>query len=507
LQEIIYVINVYLSVDLAWRTTNDLRYDLMDHCVSLDMTFHNQYKPGEMIERVDGDVNALSNFFSTFSLMVFSNIVLLVAVLTVLFFENVTVGAIFTTLTLTALVSMYYVRNFALKDWKDARQKTSDLMGFIEERLGGTEEIRANDGVEYVYSKYHDYARDEYQGYSRAIWKSRLVTLVSFFVMGLGVTLVYSSGIPLVQEGTITPGTLYLFTFYFGLLLQPIFELLRQIQNLQQADASIERINEIFATKTALEDKGEKEALKGPVDIKFNDLKFAYHEEDYVLQEINFELKKGKTMGLIGKTGSGKTTLSRLIYRLYDYDHGEILIEGIKTKDYSLNELRKMIVIVTQQVELFAATIKENITFFDETISDELVLETIERVGLTEWLNSQPNGLETELKKAGLSAGESQLLAFARAFITNPSIVILDEASSRLDPATEVLIEKAVNELLENRTAIVIAHRLETLEEVDEILILGDGKIKEYGDRRKLVEDKGSYYSHLREVGIEELLV
>ncbi len=361
--------------------------------------------------------------------------------------------------------------------------------------------------VDYVFSKYHDYARNEYQGYSKAILKSRLVTLVSFFIMGLGVTLVYATGIPLVEEGSITPGTLYLFVFYFGLLLQPIFELLRQIQNLQQADASIDRINEFFATKTVLEDKGEKEALQGPVDIEFKDLRFSYHEEDYVLQEINFQLKKGKTMGLIGKTGSGKTTLSRLIYRLYDYEDGEILIEGIKTKDYSLHELRKMIVIVTQQVELFAATIKENITFFDETISDEVVLETIERVGLTDWLNSQPNGLKTELKKAGLSAGESQLLAFARAFITNPSIVILDEASSRLDPATEVLIEKAVNKLLENRTAIVIAHRLETLEEVDEILILDDGKIKEYGDRKKLVEDKTSYYSHLREVGIEELLV
>lgn len=506
IQEVIYMANVYFSTDLAWAATNDLRFSLMRHCVSLDMTFHNQYKPGQMIERVDGDVNALSNFFSAFALLIFSNILLLGGVLVTLLLENLVIGLAFTGISLIALTSMWYVRKISVSQWKEARETTSQLMGFIEERLAGTEEIRANDGIENVYKNFHSLSKNEYNGYNNAVFKSRISMVLTFSLMALGTTMTYVLGIPMVYNNDITPGTLYLYTYYFQLILNPIFEILRQIQNLQQADASIDRINELFDIKTKLLDTGTQSMEKGVYDIKFKELNFAYHEDDYVLRDINFHLHKGKSMGLIGKTGSGKTTLSRLIYRLYDHKEGTIQINGVDIRDLSLKELRKMIVIVTQQVQLFAATIKENVTFFDESIPDEKVLQTIEMVGLKEWLDEQPNGLNTKLKKAGLSAGQEQLLAFARAFITDPSIVILDEASSRLDPATEILIDRAVSHLLENRTAIIIAHRLETLEHVDDILILENGEIIEYGERSKLISDENSCYSYLRSVGIEELL-
>lgn len=506
IQEIIYIVNVYFSVDLAWITTNNLRFDLFKHTSNLDMTFHNQYKPGEMIERVDGDVNALSNFLSTFSLMIISNVLLIGGILFAILRENLLIGGSFTLLVIISLFLMIKTRLFAINEWKETRQATSDLMGFIEERLGGVEDIKANAAEERVYQKYHEYAKYEYDMTNKSVLRSRITTVVTFFTIGMGMTLVYSLGIPQVQDRSLSLGSLYLYTYYFSLLLDPIFQILRQIQQLQQADASIDRVNELFALKSILVDEGKGGLVDGPAEVEFKNLSFAYNKADYVLKNINFKIGKSKSLGLIGKTGSGKTTISRLIFRLYNYEEGDILFNGKSSKNYKIEELRKDIEIVTQEVELFNASIRDNVTFFNKEIADGKILEVLDLVGLGEWIKEQPKNLDTKLTKSGLSAGQAQLLAFARAFIADPSVVILDEASSRLDPATESLIDKAMIKLLEGRTAIVIAHRLETLERVDDILLLGDGQVLEYGKQSDLRADPNSKFSKLLEIGLEEVL-
>lgn len=506
IQEIIYIVNVYFSVDLAWITTNNLRFDLFKHTSNLDMTFHNQYKPGEMIERVDGDVNALSNFLSVFSLMIISNVLLIGGILFAILRENLLIGGSFTLLVVISLFLMIKTRLFAINEWKETRQATSDLMGFIEERLGGVEDIKANAAEERVYQKYHEYAKYEYDMTNKSVLRSRITTVVTFFTIGMGMTLVYSLGIPQVQDRSLSLGSLYLYTYYFSLLLDPIFQILRQIQQLQQADASIDRVNELFALKSILVDEGKGGLVDGPAEVEFKNLSFAYNEADYVLKNINFKIGKSKSLGLIGKTGSGKTTISRLIFRLYNYEEGDILFNGKSSKNYKIEELRKDIEIVTQEVELFNASIRDNVTFFNKDIADGKILEVLDLVGLGEWIKEQPKNLDTKLTKSGLSAGQAQLLAFARAFIADPSVVILDEASSRLDPATESLIDKAMIKLLEGRTAIVIAHRLETLERVDDILLLGDGQVLEYGKQSDLRADPNSKFSKLLEIGLEEVL-
>lgn len=506
IQEIIYIVNVYFSVDLAWITTNNLRFDLFKHTSNLDMTFHNQYKPGEMIERVDGDVNALSNFLSVFSLMIISNVLLIGGILFAILRENLLIGGSFTLLVVISLFLMIKTRLFAINEWKETRQATSDLMGFIEERLGGVEDIKANAAEERVYQKYHEYAKYEYDMTNKSVLRSRITTVVTFFTIGMGMTLVYSLGIPQVQDRSLSLGSLYLYTYYFSLLLDPIFQILRQIQQLQQADASIDRVNELFALKSILVDEGKGGLVDGPAEVEFKNLSFAYNEADYVLKNINFKIGKSKSLGLIGKTGSGKTTISRLIFRLYNYEEGDILFNGKSSKNYKIEELRKDIEIVTQEVELFNASIRDNVTFFNKEIADGKILEVLDLVGLGEWIKEQPKNLDTKLTKSGLSAGQAQLLAFARAFIADPSVVILDEASSRLDPATESLIDKAMIKLLEGRTAIVIAHRLETLERVDDILLLGDGQVLEYGKQSDLRADPNSKFSKLLEIGLEEVL-
>jgi ATP-binding cassette subfamily B protein len=508
IQQAVYVLSVWVSQDIAWSSTNDLRFDLMKHCMNIDMTFHNKFKPGEMIERVDGDVNKLSNFFSNFSLLVISNILLIGGILIALYIEHPILGFAFTIFTFIALAGTYIVRNIAIPYWKEARQTESELYGFVEESLYGTEDIKANGAIENTNLKFHMYSKNFYDSFNKAVLYSRATTVVALSVSALATALVFMTGIPLVNRDTITIGTLYLVNYYVVLLLNPIFEILRQIQDLQQADASIDRINELFSTQKSLQDTGKMPFPNGSVDLEFEEVEFSYIENEPVLKNVNFKLKAGKSLGIVGRTGSGKTTVSRLIFRLYDPVNGSIKLNETDTRSIPLSLLRQNIAIVTQNVELFQASLRDNITFFDKSISDTKILDVIESVGLKPWFENLQDGLETQISSSGegLSAGEAQLLAFTRAFLTNPSLVILDEASSRLDPATEQLIESAVENLIHNRTSIIIAHRLATLNRVHEILILDSGEIIESGSREELVMDGNSKFSQLLTKGIEEVL-
>jgi ABC-type multidrug transport system fused ATPase/permease subunit len=227
-----------------------------------------------------------------------------------------------------------------------------------------------------------------------------------------------------------------------------------------------------------------------------------------VLHGVTFAVAPGRIVGVLGRSGSGKTTLARLLTRLYDPDDGSVRIGGVAAHEASVRDLRRHVGMVTQDVQLFRASIRDNLTFFDPTIPDERLQEVLTTLGLTEWLASLPNGLDSPLEAggAGLSAGQAQLLAFTRIFLKNPGLVILDEASSRLDPATEALIERAVDRLMEDRTGFIIAHRLATVTRADDILILEDGNVVEFGERVALLAEAESRFSKLLATGIEEVL-
>jgi ATP-binding cassette subfamily B protein len=243
--------------------------------------------------------------------------------------------------------------------------------------------------------------------------------------------------------------------------------------------------------------------------VRFEHVTFAYREgEEPVLHDIDFTLPAGKIMGLLGRTGSGKTTISRLLCRLYDTTEGAVRLDGMDVRELPLAELRRRVGVVTQDVQLFQATVRENLTFFDARIADSRILDVIEEMDLRSWLARLPDGLDTRLEAGGggLSAGEAQLLAFVRVFLRNPGLVILDEPSSRLDLATERLIEHGVRALLRGRTAIIIAHRLATVRRADRILTLGDGRILEDGPREELERAPDSHYARLLRLGLEEAL-
>lgn len=503
----VYVVVRYLSQKLAWATTNDLRVDLTNHCMNLDMTFHNQYKTGEMIERIDGDASSLSEFFSTFSIYFFGSLILLIGVLTAVFIEKWVYGVLFLGFAFLALIAFYFVRNVSSPLWKKARESTTALFGHIEESVSGLEDIKGNGADEFLMKRFHEVSQTDFKNKNKAMIVSR-----TYYAINVAMRAILNIGILVVSYYLSSfletdPGVIYLLLTYGTNLLWPLRLLLWQIEQLQNSLANVERINEFFQIKTKIIDDGKIIFPEGKVSLAFDNLDFGY-SENLVLKDISFNLEPGRTIGLVGQTGSGKTTLARLVFRLYDPKSGKIRVNGINTKNFPLKELRSNVAYVTQDVELFKASIRDNVTFFDKEIPEEVILDIFKDIGLETWYNNLPNGLETIIKseECGLSAGEEQLLALTRAFLKDPKIVILDEASSRLDPATERQIEIALEKLLHGRSAIIIAHRLTTLYKVDDVLILSNGEMMEYGSREDLAKNPESQFSILLQKGMEEVL-
>ncbi len=530
--------NTYLSADLGWAATNRLRSDLAAHTMRLDMGFHKLHTPGEIIERIDGDVGNLAEYFSQLIVHVFSNAVLLVGVLFLLFREDWRFGLIGLGYATVTAVFLRLIQQPNVAFWAAISRAYADLFGYLEERFGGTEDIRANGGSAYVmqqlYPKMALIARkrvqvDLFGGFTFS-------TSYMFYVFTLVITLALAGQLYL--QGELTIGTVFLLTFYVGLMEGPIKYIRRQMGNLQRAVASIYRIDEFFqlepdvkdASTGSVTERVEVTALLAEApSIQFEEVCFAYKDQltvnseqlavnnvsNLVLDDVSFELAAGKVLGVLGRTGSGKTTLTRLIFRLYDVDAGRILLDGLDVRHFSLRDLRQQVGMVTQDVQLFEATVRDNLTLFrsyDPTrppISDAAIVAAIDTLGLSDWFYALPDGLDTRLKTGGqgLSAGEAQLLAFTRLFLRDPQLVILDEASSRLDPATEQLLERAIDRLLQNRTGIIIAHRLQTVQRADDILILEDGRSVENGSRTALANDPNSRFARLLQTGLQEVLV
>jgi ATP-binding cassette, subfamily B, bacterial len=497
----------YISENVAWTATNWLRTDLVAHCLTLDMAYHKAHTSGEMIERIDGDVNTLANFFSRFAVHMLSNVLLLIGVLILLWRVDWRVGLAVTFFALLALIILIRIRSFAVPRWKANRQKSAEFFGFLGEQLAGTEDIRANGATGYVMQRFYLILRAWLPVTRKASLSGYAMGMTTLTVFAIGNALAFALGAYLWSTGKITLGTVYLIFTYTNLLTQPIEQIRNQLQDLQQAGAGIQRIEELLRTQPAIVDGKGVPLPMGALAVDFKNVTFGYVAGNTVLHNLTFHLEAGRVLGVLGRTGSGKTTLARLLLRLYDYQAGEICLGNVPPGIASLRELRQRVGIVTQDVQLFHATVRDNLTFFNRAIPDERILAVLEDLGLASWYRSLPLGLDSKLGSdgEGLSAGEAQLLAFTRVFLADPGLVILDEASSRLDPATEYLIERAVSKLLQDRTGIVISHRLGTIQRADEILILEDGRLIEHGKRELLASTSASRFYALLQTGLEEV--
>ena len=508
LQQVISVSVTYVGENVAWTATNALRAELAWHALNLDMRFHNDHTPGELIERIDGDVTELATFFSQFALNLVSNGLLLIGILAALFLEDWRAGLGFTIYSIVTIVILGRLKNIAIPHQKARRHAEAELYGFIEEQLAGTEDIRSSGAVDFSIRELFRHQSTILTHNRKAGFKRWIIENAMGLALTLGTLLAISSGYWLFTAGLVTIGTVYLFVHYINLLEEPFWAMTHEIESFQTIGACVERLTEFRNFKPEVVDGKGVEIPARPLSLAFEDVTFSYNGNDAVLSALSFQLKPGSVLGLLGRTGSGKTTLARLIFRLYDVKSGNIKVNGSDLRDAHLNALRRSVAIVTQDVQLFRASIRDNLTFFDRSITDEQILRTLEEMELRDWYRSLPKGLDTELDTGSrsLSAGEAQLLAFTRVFMRNPGLVILDEASSRLDPATEARLERAIDKLLQNRTAIIIAHRLHTVHRADEIMILENGEVSEYGDRKQLAADVNSRFYQLLQTGLEEVL-
>jgi ABC-type multidrug transport system fused ATPase/permease subunit len=489
----------YLSADVGWTATNAMRLDLLEHCYNLDMHFHNDRRPGELIERIDGDVTALSNFFSQFSVQVLGGILLMIGILITLWLESLLMGFALTTFTIIVTLLLHRLQHYAVPASELEREASAQLYGFVEERIAGLDDLRANGAGQYALNGLHQSLRHFYQDTTRA-WLLRSHIWISMVgLSSLGYILVIALSVVLYQQGHIRLSTGLLFLQYMGMLEQPLEQLTLQLQDLQKAAASIGRIDALFAESSQLSVSPTPAVMpQGVLSVDIDQVHFAYRDAT-VLDDVSMHIAAGRTLGLLGRTGSGKTSLTKLLFRLYDPTTGSVRLGGQDVRDVDIHQLRQSVGMVTQDVQLFHASVRDNVRFFDASITDDQIRAVLDELGLAPWLDSLPAGLDSQLEPGGkgLSAGQAQLLAFARVFLKDPGLVILDEPSSRLDPATEALLDCAVERLLQGRTAIIIAHRLDTIARADDIAILADGKLIEHGERKTLKARADSHFARL----------
>jgi ABC-type multidrug transport system fused ATPase/permease subunit len=494
--QFIAVVVAWLATVAAWRTTNDLRLTMTRHVLGLDHEFHRTHTPGELIQRVDGDITSVSDFLSQVVTKAAGAAMLVSGMVVVLGVIDWRLGLGMAVYVGCALAVIVRTRHRAVSESSDEMGALGRLYGGIEERLTAAEDLRSNGAADHVAWRF---VEDSEGALVSAVRRERAFLVMWWFVQGAvaaGWVLSLVLGAVLVAAGTITIGTAFLLFQFVLLVARPLEEVVHELETVQKANGAMVRVADLLAIRPNVLDDGSTSPAPGPLSIAATDVDFDYGDDRPVLAAVDLHIRAGRSVGIVGRTGSGKTTFSRLVLRLVEPTGGQLSLGGVPIAEIPLVELRRRVALVPQEVELFAGTLRDNVTLFDDEPTDAAVIDALERVGLGALAAS---GIQRELGAAGagLSAGEAQLLALARVWLRDPDIVVLDEATARVDPETERRLEAAVVELMRGRTTLVIAHRLSTLRSVDEIVVFDHGRVVEHGDRADLVGDDDSRFARL----------
>ncbi|HYF92740.1 MAG TPA: ABC transporter ATP-binding protein [Symbiobacteriaceae bacterium] len=462
---VVRALAAYAGELVAWSATNALRLDLVAHLLRLDLAFHKERTPGELIERVDGDVSALAGLFSRLMIELLGALLLLAAVVISLIAVDFALGLAFGGFAALTVATLAWIRALAVPRQAADREQSAQTYGLAGEVLSATEDLCAAGATGYAIERFAARLRAWRPVRYAAELSGTAVWVAATLAFGVADGMAYLLGGRLFLLGRVSLGAVYMVAAYAAALAQPIETIRREMQELQRAGAGVRRVRELLSLRSRVPD-GDAALPPGALPVEFRNVRFSYDGQSDALSGLTLRLEAGRTLGVVGRTGCGKSTIARLLVRQYDPSEGQVLVGGLDLRTVSLASLRSRIGMVTQEVQLFGASLRENITLFDPTVPDERLRAILGELGLDGW------ALEMPVAPGSLSAGEAQLLAFARVLLRDPGVVIMDEPSSRLDPATEARLNRAMQKLMTGRTGVIIAHRPATLERVDAVLHL-----------------------------------
>ncbi len=486
---------IYWANWLGQSVIRDLRMQVYNHILNLKQKYFDITPIGTLVTRVVSDIETIADIFSQGLLVIIGDILKLLVVLVVMFATDWRLTLFSLASIPILLLATYWFKSSIKSAFQEVRAQVSALNTFVQERIVGMRIVQLFNREKVEYENFKAINQLHKKAHIRSIWYYSIffpiVEILSAFSIGL---LIWWGGVEAATGTEVTLGELVAFILYIHMMFRPIRQLADRFNILQMGMVASERVFKILDTDEVIENKGSIQVDNIEGDIEFKNVWFAYNDEDWVLKDVSFRVKQGQTLALVGATGSGKSSIINLLSRNYNHNKGEVLIDGVNYLNYELSSLRSKMSIVLQDVFLFSDSILNNITL-DKSISLELVKESAKKIGVDSFIEDLPESYHFNVQERGamLSVGQRQLISFLRAYIINPNILILDEATSNIDSDTENMIQQAIKELTQGRTSIVIAHRLATIQNADQILLLEDGQILEKGTHQELIKMGGQY--------------
>ena len=496
LEAIFQFFYIYLATWLGQHVIQDMRAKVYQHILKLKMTYFDNTPIGSLVTRAVSDIETISDIFSQGLFVIIGELLKLIVVISMMFYTDWRLALMSMIAIPILLVATAWFKKNIKAAFQDVRKEVSNINTFVQEHIVGMNLVQIFNREDAELKKFQDINKGHLSAHLKSVFYYSVffpvVEILSALSIGM---IIWYGGEAIVSGKDVTLGELVAFILYIHMMFRPIRQLADRFNVLQMGIVGSERVFKVLDTEDFITDEGsvEKENIDGEVEYK--NVKFAYKNEDWVLNGLSFKIEKGKNLALVGRTGAGKTSIINILNRFYEIQEGEISIDGVEIRDFKLSNLRKHIAVVQQEVHLFSSSIMENIVLFDENIKEESVIDAAKEIGIHNFIMSLPGGYNYIVGERGvtLSTGQRQLISFLRVYLRNPKILILDEATSSIDSHTEQILQNALQKISEGRTTIVIAHRLSTIVNSDKILLLENGKVLEEGSHSKLMNENGKY--------------
>ena len=499
---------VFFTNLLGQKVVFDIRTKLFSKIISFKMSYYNKSSVGRLVTRTVNDMETIASIFSQGLFMIVADLILMFSVLSVMLILSLKLSLIIF-LVLPFILAATRLFQMAMKvAFNQVRNEVANLNSFVQERLSGIKEIQIFNRQLIEYNNFKKINERHKQAWLKTVWYNSIFFPISEISTSITVGLIvwYAGFNNIAVENSISLGTIFLFIQLSQMLFRPLRQIADKFNTLQMGMVAANRVFKILDTEEFVNDFGKikSKSIKG--NILFDKVNFGYDKDNIIIKNLSLKIKKGERIAIVGPTGSGKSTIIKLILRFFELNSGKINIDDVNIKDYSLKNLRSQISLVSQDIFLFADSIYNNISLFNKEISDKDVEAAAKEIGILDFINNLPGGFNYNVKERGvmLSEGQRQLISFLRAYVSNPKILILDEATSSIDSRTEQLIQYATNKIIEGKTSIIIAHRLSTILNADKILYLDNGMIKEFGSHKELIKIDNGYYKKLFEYQFQD---